>query len=570
MAAGKTLAVSLAYASHGTPCHPIVRAKGDYFANTLHNTPDIWENDTVGEKGFIMSGDVTPDRLSAARSGGPAADGAEAVDHSGGYAPDATGSGADAGASPDGRIGSWVTRLPRIPLVFLGLSVYRAWIEVVFVGSFVGFPHGNIGSQNVFDATMVLTLLACTFFARRIGTLLNRSLAYFLCGILLLSSTALMFATLFYPSLASLLSLPAAVSGGMGIAIIILMWSEVYGCLNSLKVTYYYCVSLVCSALIIYLCRGLYAPWLFALCLVMPVSSLLCVLLAYRSFSVQETPIVPRSWFSVPWKPMLLMSVYGLAFGLRESGMYESGFGPHSSFGTLAVAVAIVVIILIQGQGFNINVIYRLALPLMVGAFLVLPTFGFLGETISGFCTNASYGAFSILTMIVLASMSYYNGISALWLFGMERGIRLLFTVLGRQINEYVGTLPFAGVDPQVIISACIILLVVTLSLILYSEKDISSRWGVSFMGDKEDAADKAVMKKQRLVASSSKIAREHRLTQREQEVLLLLAQKKSITEIEHELFIANGTAKAHVQNIYKKLSIHSREELFALFEPPA
>ncbi|MFR3272808.1 MAG: LuxR C-terminal-related transcriptional regulator [Slackia sp.] len=32
---------------------------------------------------------------------------------------------------------------------------------------------------------------------------------------------------------------------------------------------------------------------------------------------------------------------------------------------------------------------------------------------------------------------------------------------------------------------------------------------------------------------------------------------------MERELFIANGTAKAHVRHIYQKLDIHTRQELF-------
>ena len=82
-----------------------------------------------------------------------------------------------------------------------------------------------------------------------------------------------------------------------------------------------------------------------------------------------------------------------------------------------------------------------------------------------------------------------------------------------------------------------------------------------------ENALDEAVMKKQRLVSSCGEIARRHGLTQRESEVLMLLAQRKSISAVEHDLFIANGTAKTHIQNIYKKLGIHSREELFILLE---
>lgn len=45
----------------------------------------------------------------------------------------------------------------------------------------------------------------------------------------------------------------------------------------------------------------------------------------------------------------------------------------------------------------------------------------------------------------------------------------------------------------------------------------------------------------------------------------MLLAQRKTVGQIEHELFIANGTAKAHVRHVYQKFDIHSREELFDL-----
>ena len=59
-------------------------------------------------------------------------------------------------------------------------------------------------------------------------------------------------------------------------------------------------------------------------------------------------------------------------------------------------------------------------------------------------------------------------------------------------------------------------------------------------------------------------------LSPREEEVLLLLAQRKTVGSIERELFIANGTAKTHIRHIYRKLDIHSRDELsdlLGLFE---
>lgn len=54
-------------------------------------------------------------------------------------------------------------------------------------------------------------------------------------------------------------------------------------------------------------------------------------------------------------------------------------------------------------------------------------------------------------------------------------------------------------------------------------------------------------------------------LTQRENEVLYLLASGRSRSFIEEELVISSGTAKTHIGNIYKKMDIHSKQDLISL-----
>ena len=53
-------------------------------------------------------------------------------------------------------------------------------------------------------------------------------------------------------------------------------------------------------------------------------------------------------------------------------------------------------------------------------------------------------------------------------------------------------------------------------------------------------------------------------LTEREREVLQLIAAGRSNREIAGELFVAEGTIKAHVHNIYGKLMVRSRTEAIA------
>lgn len=59
-----------------------------------------------------------------------------------------------------------------------------------------------------------------------------------------------------------------------------------------------------------------------------------------------------------------------------------------------------------------------------------------------------------------------------------------------------------------------------------------------------------------------SKIARQHDLTRKEETVLLYVLQEKTQTEISHELVLSVNTVKSHVRNIYRKIGVHSRQEL--------
>lgn len=64
------------------------------------------------------------------------------------------------------------------------------------------------------------------------------------------------------------------------------------------------------------------------------------------------------------------------------------------------------------------------------------------------------------------------------------------------------------------------------------------------------------------------KLVGEARLTVREQGVIDELLRGRSSFSIASELDISENTVKSHVQSIYKKLGIHSKQEMLDLFEP--
>lgn len=68
------------------------------------------------------------------------------------------------------------------------------------------------------------------------------------------------------------------------------------------------------------------------------------------------------------------------------------------------------------------------------------------------------------------------------------------------------------------------------------------------------------------MAESCREVAEASGLTHREVEVLALLLQGRSVPFVEDRLRISEGTARTHVNSIYKKLGVHSRQDLLDLF----
>ena len=70
-----------------------------------------------------------------------------------------------------------------------------------------------------------------------------------------------------------------------------------------------------------------------------------------------------------------------------------------------------------------------------------------------------------------------------------------------------------------------------------------------------------------RLDASCAQLAREYRLTSRETDVLRLLARGRNAAYIQQELALTHSTVKSYVADVYRKLNVHSHQELIDLVE---
>lgn len=81
------------------------------------------------------------------------------------------------------------------------------------------------------------------------------------------------------------------------------------------------------------------------------------------------------------------------------------------------------------------------------------------------------------------------------------------------------------------------------------------------------DAVDRQPPQRAPFKEKCAKLARDCGLTPRETEVLMLFAKGRSAARIQDELVISRGTVTTHLQHIYRKVDVHSKQELLDAIE---
>ncbi|MEC4175244.1 helix-turn-helix transcriptional regulator [Adlercreutzia sp. R21] len=458
-------------------------------------------------------------------------------------------------------------QLPKIPLVFLGLGLYRAWIEVAYVGTWVPFPTLPLAGQNLFDAAMVLALLACALLHRAIDPLFRKRKLLWLSAVAVATGSLANFIALGAPELAPRIAVPSAVICGVGIAFLILAWSELYACLSPYQVAVYYAASILFGAAVILICRGFIMPYLSIVSALLPLASMACVLSGFKQVPPDHLPVRKKTTAPLPWMPIALMSLYAFAYGLRENEL-TAVMGPMSSFGVVAASSIVLVGITCFRDRFDLDVMQRVALPAMVCSLVFVSAYNYVGAVFANLCASFSYTAFSILIFCLLCNISRRFGFSAILLFGLERGIRAIFSLLGRLVDNAIIAWCGHSILSDLVMAITIAALIVAFALILWRGPNQRAGWPMPSIGEnpsREGVTDNEPSAEEELALTCSIIRRRYDLTPREEDVLLLLVQGKNISEVAETLVIAKGTAKVHVRHIYEKLGVHSRNELKAI-----
>ncbi len=169
-----------------------------------------------------------------------------------------------------------------------------------------------------------------------------------------------------------------------------------------------------------------------------------------------------------------------------------------------------------------------------------------------------SFSLIELCTLVLFIVFSRRLDIEPTMIYAFGAGGRSLGAAVGNLIGMALGGESLAASSALVAVPLTVIAQVITAIALLLAFVPLKK------LGELQNNNEKW---KSPVSERCEKLAKRYKLTQRETEVMVLLAKGRSLERVQKELFIAKGTATAHAHHIYQKLGIHSRQELMDLVD---
>lgn len=447
-----------------------------------------------------------------------------------------------------------------------GFSV--AWgLSIVFTGTFAQGDTSNLGTFWLASMIGAPAGLLGFFFVRKRLDRERADLLQLLALAGMVVGTAVLALSMGTdPVLAGGMQLAAGLVSSLGTAVFTVQWGSHYATLDMQRIER----SAVFSLIVAFLCYAcaLVAP--------RPVSMVIVVCLPFLSAvslkgAQRRAPGEPASRAaSDPPKldvrefTRIGLGVVGstttisLFWSMANSGVIplERGLFEASVLSGTVVAALLMVYMTRFSRSLNLGTLYRWVLPIIALACALLSVPSAACALVACLLVFACSSLLNLLTFVYFAELSSRTGAVAHRVFGLGRFFLELGFLIGILLAPLVAEAAAqTGPCPAF---AFVLAVLVVLTMVSIGVQD-----RLAFTLEESSEAGRPSLSDV-LGKACRKAAHRYGLTKREAEILPFLAQGYSLPYIRNELYIAQSTIDTHVRHIYKKMDVHSREELIS------
>lgn len=246
-------------------------------------------------------------------------------------------------------------------------------------------------------------------------------------------------------------------------------------------------------------------------------------------------------------------SVDSFQFGLVVGVSCLNGTGPLC-FVAGCLAAGVLIVDRATGKIITERTLSMYAPPLMAAALCSLFLFGDYARTGSLCLITVLFVFATCVGWMAMVGHVKMSRLSPLRIFSKARRVQYLATAAGVVFGCFAAGL--ASVDWLLAVRASVVLSFVVTFAFSVLHKSRFPETGLE--DDGSISAGSKGMWAKRCKALSDSCG----LSERQREVLVLIAQGRSAKYVEQELSISLSTAQTHIRNIYRKVGVHSRQEL--------
>lgn len=451
----------------------------------------------------------------------------------------------------------------------IGLGFWQAWQMAAFCSSaiIVDTPHSDISLKTLAIACTTLGYLVVMAANER--NALRPKRPFDLIG----SSFSMAFGTLVLmfaphlddPSLKIVALVFSLATISFGNASLLMMWGELWGTLATGRVGRHLYLSYSFAFLLFFGVFALPHPFAGLLVCTFPLLSA-AILHSCESEPKRAQGPSPHKLDRIPVAKaiafiLVLSMVWGISQNIVPHAAANASSGNFMGMTMFAAGIAIGAFALnltLSAPPSETAALYRPVIPAMAAGLMALialpPSFAFIGNGL------IAMGIYCLDMFLMLAStdLAFRCKIPTTRIFGTAVFVSRSGTLLGSVAGATM--MPHMAWDASFITLAALCLGVLAIAgTLLFTQTDLQQ----CYETPRTSLDDERPTLSQRCDA----IAKSASLTSREAEVLGLLVRGRTVQDVCNELVIAQGTAKHHVSNIYRKLGVSDRRSLYDTVE---
>lgn len=280
----------------------------------------------------------------------------------------------------------------------------------------------------------------------------------------------------------------------------------------------------------------------------------------------------PRSFLSPGHQVYILMFIYSAAFGFALSFRIAENT-PLTTYLQVGVLAAVLAWFACspRDRGHH-DALFTIAALLVVAGFLLAPMSEEVFPAAANSLLNAGDCCFKVLSWTALAALCARNMSGAVVVLACGDIASSAGTFAGADLGHLCNALLAARPDAAVLVTGAAVLGL--FAYVLMGLRGFSFQQTIEGIQPAEPlpepAARPAPSRDELLERACDALAGERGLTDREREVLGMLARGHNGYHIRDELTLSYNTVKTHVKRVYRKLDVHSQQELIDLVDARA